>query len=127
MNITDAENVLKQFEELQRLAAPIATLVIKLKYGVDINIDADDIMLDGGQLYVDWEIYHSYDDTESRQSRLPLEYIFDPDWITGARKQIQKKEEDDAKKEQARFIKAKLATVARERKQYFKLKEQVGE
>lgn len=126
MNITDAENIVEQFEELQRMAAPIAKQLIAIQHRSDYHVDPDQISVEDGALMANWETF-CCGDSEYHDIYIPLKYLFDEDWQKDAQEQIDKQRAAEAEVKRVRAEKAKLATAERERQQYLKLKEKFGE
>lgn len=120
--IEEAQALIEQFEQLQERAAKVATTLIQLEHNRSTTIDSDEVILECGGLYANWEEYCGCGDYDSHHTHIPLNYLFDKNWVEEASAIIQQREADAAKKEQERIKKAEKATVDRERKQYLKLK-----
>ena len=104
-NIEDAQNIIDGFEALRELAQPIAEEIAKLENKPG-QIDDEEITIEDGVLYANWETY-CCGGSDYHSVRIPLEYLFDDDWLKEAQSErlrknleaVKKKQEEDAKKE----------------------------
>lgn len=104
-NIEDVEKIIEQFEELQMIAVPVAQELAKLENEPG-QISDEDINIEDGLLYATWETY-CCGSSDYHSVRIPLEYIFDEDWLKEAKAKklqknleaVKKRQEEDAKKE----------------------------
>ena len=120
-SIEQAEAVIEHFEELQQMAAKVASQLIELETGRREHIDPEEINVECGALYANWETY-CCGDTDYHSTHIPLKYLFDEDWQEEAKVEIERKRQEAAEKERIRKEKAELAAKERERQQYLKLK-----
>lgn len=121
MNYEDAEKIIEGFEELQKLAAPVATQMMELNEGKRTVVDPEEIELDGGSLYANTSLYIGCGDYEDYKIYIPLEYIFDDGWQETMRADIQRKREEKEREKRLKLEKAQKAEKARRREQYLKL------
>lgn len=104
-NIEDVQKTIKQFEELQQLATPVAQELAKLENYPGQILD-EEIVVEYGALYAKWETYIC-GGSDYHEIKIPLEYLFDDEWLEEAKAEklrknleaVKKKQEEDAKKE----------------------------
>ena len=119
-NIKDAQDILDSYMELREKALPIAEAIAKLE-GKPGQIDDEEITIEDGDLYANWETY-CCGGSDYWQVRIPLEYLFDEDWQEKAQAEIQRREEAEAERKRVASEKAKKAAQEREHKKYLELK-----
>lgn len=123
MKIEDAEKIIEGFEELQKIAAPVATRLIELQEGIKEEIEPDEITIEYGDLYAKWTEWGRCGDYDERSTLIPLDYLFDENWMAKAGEEIRRKREEKAEKERLAKLKEEEAKRNRELNQYLKLKE----
>lgn len=121
--VEDAVRIIEQFEELQEKAASVATQMIELKEERPCSIDGDDITVECGRLYANWEYYHGCDDYESRQLEIPIEYLFDEIWMDKAKEKIKEERRMKIILAMKREERERQEALDRDRKHYLELKD----
>lgn len=127
MKLEDAEKIIEGFEELQEMAAPIAADMLSLELDHPCAVDPEEITVDGGQLYVNYEEYFGCGNYENHSRVIPLEYLFDPEWEKKAKIELARRHEEKMEKKRLAKEKAKRAKEDRERREYLKLQLKYGE
>jgi hypothetical protein len=124
-SIEQAEDLLELVEELRQRATPIAKLMSELK-GYRYHPDIDEIVITDEGIYANWTTDYCCGESEEDSMHIPLDYLFNDNWIDNAKAQIElekRRQEEEARKRREREAAAKLE---RERKEYLKLKEKFG-
>jgi hypothetical protein len=125
-NVEQAEALIEQYQELMRKAAPIATRLAKLQ-GYSNTIDEDECRIDEyGDIIAEWEEYLGCSSYEDHSITVPLEYLFDDDYLTKAEEKQRREDEEKKRRyeEEQRIKKEKAAKEKeeRDRKKYLELK-----
>ena len=104
-NIEDVEKFLEDFEELETLALPVGKELAELRGYYGQMFDGE-IIIDCGNLCYRYET-GGRGDYDSHDIVIPIEYLFDDEWLEEAKAEkmrkniaaVEKKKEADAKKE----------------------------
>lgn len=109
-------------EELIERAAPVAKLMAELR-DYKSYPDQDDISIQDGEIVAQWTIYYGCGDYEDEYMTIPLEYLYDDNWVKDMNEQLMLEREKKVAEERARKERAEADRLERERQQYLKLKE----
>ncbi len=120
--VEDAEFIFDAFRDLRYRAIPIANALLKLEHGFDSEFEEYEIEFDEDGFIAAYE-YYRCGDSETFTVRIPLSYLFDPDWLDQANAKIEaRRKEEEERKERERLAQIERQKKA-EYKQYMKLKE----
>ncbi len=127
-SVKDVNEVIKQFEELKVLVAPIALGVVNLQTPSANyqSSDSIDINICEGLIYAEYEIY-CCGETDHYSIHIPVEYLFDPDWEEKAKAEVKRKKDEAAEKTRLEREARDKAKVDAAYKTYVKLKAQFGD
>ena len=120
--VDDAVRIIEEFEELQELARDVASDMLSLEFDRPCPVDPEEITVEGGSLYVNYEEYYGCGNYETHQRYIPLEYLFDPEWKQKAKAELARKHAEKQEKKRLAAEKAKRDREERERQNYLKLK-----
>lgn len=118
----EVQAIIDQFEELQKMAAPIATQLIRLENPkTRETICSDEITVEDGLLCANWETY-CCGDIDYHQTVIPISYLFDEDWQEYAKAEIERKNEEERKWKEQQRLAAEQRHREAEHKRYLELK-----
>ena len=120
--VDDAVRVIEEFGEIQRLAAEVATDLLSLEWNRPVAVDPEEITVEDGELYANFEEYLGCSDYESHHRLIPVEYLFDAEWKEKAKAELARKHAEKQEKKRLAAEKAKRDKEDRERRQYLALK-----
>ena len=131
--VEQLEAILEQWEEIQRLAAPIARMKAQIKYGKDYYFDHDDIVYEDGCLTAQWREYDRWDRSyyDEFEVYIPLDDLTNENFIAEAEEEIRVKKEKA--KEEERLEREQRAKERAEKKlekdlkEYARLQAQFGD
>lgn len=124
MNTVDEANeLIEKFEELQRMAAPVAEKIFELENNGTISIDFEEITVESGSLYANFTEYGRCGHEEHHSIHIPTEYLFDDTWIKKSEEKI-----DDERKMKIRLAmkreeRERQEALYRDHKRYLELKD----
>jgi len=126
-NEEELDKFLEQFEEIQRLAAPIAAALFKKDGYTGVDVEPEDICVEsGGYLMARTSIRDRWGDWNQEEKYISSSYLFEKDYAAKIDeeirlKQIEAKRLEEEKKEQEKAEKKVKAEKAKYEK-YLELK-----
>ena len=126
MTLEQANEITSGYSDLIELAIPIANRLAKVK-GYDHEFDRFELSYNGGgEIDAEWSEYIGCGDYDGHEMEIPLEYLFDDDFIKKAEEEQKLADERAKEAYNQREKDRKNAADNREKEQYLKLKEKWG-
>ncbi len=129
MNVEQIDNILEQFEEIQREAARIAPYIAELQTGErPLPFTTDEIILEEGQnLCAVWSTFDRCSDYRDEHNIfIPTSYLFNDNIIAELEEQIQAKKDEKAEKEKKEALDRKAATDKHDYEKFMELSKKFG-
>ena len=125
--INDFDNIIEQFNDIRRLAIPIADAIFKKKGYKTCGIDIDEISVcEDGQIYVETQHWDRYGDLENIDISFPTDYLVDEGFVERIELEIkqeaERKKQEELEAKEERRLKRLAAKEAKDIADYAKLK-----
>jgi len=124
-SIGEIKKFISQYEELQRSLEPIANTLLELRHSKS-KIDFEDIQIQTGGIFVDYEEYEGCGNYTEHSMQIPIEYLFEKDWVETAKKKIEERAVKETIKRQLYLEIKKQEQHKKDIETYQKLKEKLG-